>query len=410
MKAISQYLDRYAERECSALKHLLHIERDNFDSVVVIPAYDEDIDFVYRLTQRQENILLILVLNQPEDRINSRKNAVLLKTLLAEGNHKKQHENVYRVLFHGLNIILVDRATEGCQIEANHGVGLARKIGADIASTCIHEKFVKTQWIYSTDADAHLPENYFADPAQSNTKSSAKIFEFSHIGNECEIAGATAQYEMAIKYYVSGLAWAKSPYAFYTLGSTLAIRADSYCQVRGFPKRSAGEDFYLLNKLAKVGNIDFMPEVKIILEPRLSDRVPFGTGPAVCTILNEQKLGGVYSYYNPVIFEQLKSWLLWINTDFYPLFLQYKDASEIVLNMEKCVTKEIFQAMSALNFSVFIHHALAQCSSETSLVSHFHSWFDAFRTLKFIRILQTQYYAPLPLDACLQEATLWKLK
>ena len=46
--------------------------------------------------------------------------------------------------------------------------------------------------------------------------------------------------------------YARSPYAFHTIGSTMAVSANHYAKVRGFPKREAGEDFYLLNKLAKV--------------------------------------------------------------------------------------------------------------------------------------------------------------
>ena len=49
-----------------------------------------------------------------------------------------------------------------------------------------------------------------------------------------------------------GLGFAGSPYAYHSVGSTLAVRAEAYAIVRGVPKRAAGEDFYLLDKLAKV--------------------------------------------------------------------------------------------------------------------------------------------------------------
>ncbi len=37
-------------------------------------------------------------------------------------------------------------------------------------------------------------------------------------------------------------------------GSSLGVLAPAYAEVRGFPRRQAGEDFYLLDKLAKTVN------------------------------------------------------------------------------------------------------------------------------------------------------------
>ena len=67
-------------------------------------------------------------------------------------------------------------------------------------------------------------------------------------------------YEYSLRYYVAGLTYAQSPYAFHTIGSTMAVNAEHYASVRGFPRREAGEDFYLLNKLAKVGSVHTLEE------------------------------------------------------------------------------------------------------------------------------------------------------
>ena len=69
------------------------------------------------------------------------------------------------------------------------------------------------------------------------------------------IYAATKRYEQALTYYVEQLQQAGSPYAFHTLGSCIATPLSYYCHARGFPKKSGGEDFYLLNKLAKLGKI-----------------------------------------------------------------------------------------------------------------------------------------------------------
>jgi hypothetical protein len=83
---------------------------------------------------------------------------------------------------------------------------------------------------------------------------------------------------------VLGLREAHSPYAYHSIGSTLAIHAETYAVVRGVPRRNAGEDFYLLNKAAKVDRIAILAEPSIAITARYSQRVPFGTGPALKTM------------------------------------------------------------------------------------------------------------------------------
>ena len=83
------------------------------------------------------------------------------------------------------------------------------------------------------------------------------------------------------------------------------INAEHYAQSAGFPKLAAGEDFYLLNKLAKIGKI--IP-LKIINQPiyiqaRISNRTPFGTGPALDKIIdnsNNSQNQDILKKYEPL--------------------------------------------------------------------------------------------------------------
>ena len=88
-----------------------------------------------------------------------------------------------------------------------------------------------------------------------------------------------------MSYYVNSLKAANSNYAYPTLGSTFAIHAETYAQVE-LSKRNAGEDFHLLNKIAKTSRIQYSTETTISLEARLSDRVPIGTRPSIKKILD----------------------------------------------------------------------------------------------------------------------------
>ena len=73
------------------------------------------------------------------------------------------------------------------------------------------------------------------------------------------------------------------------MGSCLAVRPEAYAAVRGFPRKNAAEDFYVLDKLAKVGTIARLAGTPLLLEGRLSDRVPFGTGKALSDLVSKKK-------------------------------------------------------------------------------------------------------------------------
>ena len=75
------------------------------------------------------------------------------------------------------------------------------------------------------------------------------------------------------RYFQRGLAWARSPYAFHTVGSTMVVHALCYAQVRGVPRRRAGEDFYLLGKLSKL-----RPLVRLTRRPRPASQSPVRAG------------------------------------------------------------------------------------------------------------------------------------
>ena len=59
------------------------------------------------------------------------------------------------------------------------------------------------------------------------------------------------------------------------------MRAAAYVRAGGMRVRKGGEDFYFLQAAAKTGRVVTGDRVLVHPSPRPSDRVPFGTGPAV---------------------------------------------------------------------------------------------------------------------------------
>jgi hypothetical protein len=173
------------------------------------------------------------------------------------------------VSWRNIDILIVDLSQEPWLIPADQGVGLVRKIGADIALYLISNGKITCPWIHATDADARVPDDYFlrATEAQigingNSLPPSCFIYPYQHIPDpdmeqhdHQRYWSALTDYELWLRYYVAGLEWAGSSYAYPSIGSLLAFDALAYARIRGFPKRMAGEDFYFQNKLAKMGSM-----------------------------------------------------------------------------------------------------------------------------------------------------------
>jgi hypothetical protein len=264
-------------------------------------------------------------------------------------------------------------------------VGLARKIGADIALTLINNGRVAEPWIFNTDADVRLPESYFnavtGNPADQSVAARIYPFTHSHTPGTYE---ACNLYEISLNYYVSGLRFAVSPYAFTTVGSTIAIAANHYAKVRGFPKRPAGEDFYVLNKLAKTGAIDQMAEPLLEISGRLSERVPFGTGTGIKKILDLSDPVNQYRFYNPALFHCLKQFLQELT--------HCQGASDITRHFRDPRSRHWCESVGLFELIDSKRSQKAEVFRKFIV-----DWMDGFRTLKFIHFLQHHYLDPVAL-------------
>ena len=87
------------------------------------------------------------------------------------------------------------------------------------------------------------------------------------------------RYEIYMRYYQLSLWRIGSPYAFLALGSAMVFRGRAYRKAGGMPVRKAGEDFYFLQRLRKIGPVIRWLDSKVYPSARPSKRVPFGTGP-----------------------------------------------------------------------------------------------------------------------------------
>jgi hypothetical protein len=388
-QTIAKYLARGAEPQARAGLAL----PGRYHSVLVIPARDEQVEFVEGVSPAlavEPGALLIVVVNANRD---STEEVLRSNQQLIEGLRSRTIEPALDLapgisalaMGHG-HLLLVDCSTPGRALPQKQGVGLARKIGCDIALRLWTEQIVSNPWLFSSDADVTLPSGYFSAVRQAPVDSAAVVFEFAHHpSGDVELDRATFEYELYLRYYTLGLAWAGSPYAFHTLGSCMAIRAEAYAAVRGFPKREAGEDFHLLSKLAKVGAIHNINEPQVKIAARHSQRAPFGTGARVATLLSGEALG----FHDPRLFALLRTVLealqAWARNP-SPRLL----ASEPYGELWACGSA----VLEEMGLSVALQHAQRVAPDADDRLLHLHTWFDALKTLRLLRGVQQRSGLP----------------
>jgi hypothetical protein len=409
---MEKYLRHYAEPEIAALEGLP--DQEPWANVVVIPACNESPEFLRPPPPCGGRSLMILVINESVSAPGkvSLSNRFLATTVQAlfEPQWQSAPEpdqgfglSLFRDELAPRDVLLVDRFSEGRKLPLKGGVGHARKIGVDLATSLIHRNLIHSPWIHCTDGDVHLPDTYFICSnavKNSGTQYAALIYPFHHCdGHDSaenrEVELATQLYELSLRYYVAGMKFACSPYAFHTIGSTMAVRAEHYAKVRGFPKREAGEDFYLLNKLAKVGpvlELEMSPDCEpVVIESRRSDRVPFGTGAAVNKITALVDPVRDFRFYDPAVFEMLRLWLqalpvIWQSRSddlTVSIFPEQSGGSD-----RSGMRQLLLKSLQEIGTEKALEHAFRQSRDPDQFTRQMHTWFDAFRTLKLIHALR----------------------
>jgi hypothetical protein len=410
-KAIRKYLARQAEPEALAADAL----EGEFGHVLVVPAYGEGqslFDLLGSVPRGPAGeTLIVAVLNARADSpaavhdANRAARERLRDSALAASELPADHP-VLALSYPNGRILLIDRAADGHFLPEGQGVGLARKIGNDLALRLHTAGRVASSWIHNTDADTLLPNDYF-DQTEALTAEdiAAALYYFEHRFSGEETLGEAARlYEISLRYYVLGLAWAGSPYAYQSMGSCMAVRPWAYAEVRGFPKKNAAEDFYALNKLAKVGAIERLAGAPLLLEGRLSDRVPFGTGKALTQLVSKRKGLSAFRLYHPIVFAHLAAWLRVLahaaraKGDFQAALEELPRGSPFFRSDLLVESLEKMGAFPALR------EAVERSPDAPTMLRHFHTWFDSFRTRKLVHALRDGGFPSLPWREALAEA------
>ncbi|MBN2789549.1 MAG: glycosyltransferase [Candidatus Delongbacteria bacterium] len=245
---------------------------------IAIPALNE-LDYLPSLindlkSQSMSDFKVFVCVNNPDEWWNDDKKVC----------HCENNVNTLKYLerISDIDIIVIDRSSKSQGWSGKkRGVGFARQELFE----AVNKVSSVDDIIISLDADTRIPENYIqsvVDVFKKNKKSLLLTNPYYHdLIRDDKIDRAILRYELYMRYYILNLLMIGSPYAFSALGSAITFKIAGYRKINGITPKEAGEDFYFVNRMKKAGQVLIWNDQVVKPSSRCSDRVPFGTGPAV---------------------------------------------------------------------------------------------------------------------------------
>lgn len=350
---------------------------------IVIPCFNEPdltstLESIYNTIRPKLTTEVIVVINAP---VNATRPIIENNNATIKKASVWIHEHFDPTLrFHLINRTELPEKTAG--------VGFARKIGMDEAVYRLHQLNNHTGIIVSLDADSLCDANYLTETElhfQENTKTPGASIYFEHplegMAFEPNIYRGITLYELHLRYINQAFRYAKHPHAFHTVGSSFAVRMNAYVKQGGMNKRQAGEDFYFLQKIISLGNYSEINSTRIIPSPRISDRVPFGTGPVIQRFLTDP----FFKTYSLEPFSDLKLMFQQLPD----LYNANKDSASQIVSTLSYPLREFLQTN---NFIFEWESVKVNSASPLSFRNRFFRWFNAFKVIKYLNYTADKYY------------------
>lgn len=276
--------------------------------------------------------------------------------------------------FEDIDIHVIDRSSpkKGWK-KKKGGVGWARKVIMDWISDNSNDD---TDIIVSMDADTIYPSDYLLKVKNYFCKNKQiygiAVPYYHPLGKDDIKNKLILRYEIYMRCYFLNLLRIKNTYAFSALGSAMAFPVWAYKKVGGLTPVQSGEDFYFLQKLVKYGRVGIDVDTVVYPSSRFSDRVNFGTGPAL--IKGYAGNWDSYPVYPIEYFDEIKT-----------TFLSFSDLYEKDKNtpMDKFIMKKIKGGLPWQSFR-------KNYKDDKNFVKACHNYIDGLRILQYLRYRSQQ--------------------
>lgn len=263
------------------------------------------------------------------------------------------------------------------------GVGLARKVGMDEAVDRLEQVENGSGVIVCLDADSQVVPNYLVEIKKAfdidpRRKSCSIHFEHPLSGEDfsAEVYEGILRYELYLRYYIEGLRFAGYPYAFHTIGSSMAVRSGAYQAESGMNRRKAGEDFYFLHKFIPNPGFFELNTTQVIPSPRPAEKVPFGTGKAIVNWLENGAMH--YPAYDARSFVQLKAFL--------------EEVPHLYQNEPRPYPEAIQTFLKQENFPGELAEIRKHVATQAAFEKRFFQWFHPLKALQFVHFARDNFW------------------
>ncbi len=378
---MSTYLDRYAYPPLSIKNN----PQPDTGMIIIIPVYNETV-----LVEALDSLFASELPPVPTEVI-----CIINESETANAAITNQNQLTFTEAQNWINTNTKEGLTfylKHIKLAKKHaGVGLARKAGMDEATRRFEHINNEKGIILCFDADCTCAPNYVSEVYKSFTQKKLKgaSIYYEHKFNTLtkpEKEGIL-QYELHLRYYVNGLRQAGYPYAFHTVGSSMAIRVDIYRKAGGMNRRKAGEDFHFLHKAIPFGNFDEITTTAVYPSARISTRVPFGTGKAMGDWINQNQT--TFYSYHPAIFKKIGQLLKLV-----PYFYNNEHLNETI----KPLTTDIKSYLEQEAFAAAVKDINRQSSNLTTFIHRWFGWFNGLRALHLVHYIRDNKYASIPIN------------
>lgn len=338
---------------------------------IALPALNEA-DFISKTLdcivnqQSSFGFKTVICVNQPDEwwknpeKISICENNI--KTLELLQSYQKQ-----------MSISIIDRCTKDKGWKGKEiGVGYARKTIMDF----IGEKAADEDIIISMDADTLIDPDYVESIAQNflrNPDAMAISAPYYHpLSGNKDADKSMLRYEIYMRNYAINMLRIDSPFAYTALGSAIAYKQWAYQKIGGMSPVKSGEDFYFLQQIRKVGKLIIWNDSIVKPAARFSDRVFFGTGPAM--IKGNEGNWESYPIYHTSLFDHVLVFYKNIET------LYQKDESLVFLDY----LKEQFKNQN------FLEPLRKNFKNVEQFEKAVHTKVDGLRILQFMKAKQKE--------------------
>jgi hypothetical protein len=352
--------------------------------IVVVPAFDEPginrlLDSLVLCDEPKCKVEVIIVVNAPAEASKECLDNNKLTALNIE-SWEKENRNCFFRLFSFTPISTV----------RGWGVGLARKTGMDEAVRRFNRINNPEGIILNLDADCVVGKNYFVSVyndllLRKEMAACSIYFEHPVAGDEFPeaIYKSITLYELHLRYYFQGLAFSGFPYVFHTVGSALAVKAQHYVKAGGMNRRQAGEDFYFIQKLVPAGGYFSLNSTTVYPSPRVSLRVPFGTGASISKLTNGSC--STLLTYNIMAFKELRIFFSTLEDYYYCSYKELKEYYNLLPEGLRLFSDE-------KEWIKKIEEIRSNTSGLSSFKKRFFGWFNMFRIVKYLNYVHQEYF------------------